>query len=85
MAIQWHIVQREASLGLLDSTLKRNRHGAVLVGPAGVGKTMLARNVVERFAQRNAKTTIRWLAGTASALCRNAMISWSWSGNAVRV
>jgi DNA-binding CsgD family transcriptional regulator len=67
VAVQWHIVQRGATLGLLDSTLKRNRLGAVLVGPAGVGKTMLARNVVERFAQRNAKTTVRWLAGTASA------------------
>ncbi|HUH71809.1 MAG TPA: LuxR C-terminal-related transcriptional regulator [Mycobacterium sp.] len=67
MAIQWHIVQRGASLGLLDSTLKRDRLGAVLVGPAGVGKTVLVRSVVERFAQRHATTTVRWLAGTVSA------------------
>ena len=61
------MVQRGPTSGLLDSTLKHNRLGAVLVGPAGVGKTVLARNAVERFAQRNAKTTVRWLAGTASA------------------
>jgi DNA-binding NarL/FixJ family response regulator/GTPase SAR1 family protein len=67
VAIQWHIVQRGASSGLLDSTLKGNRLGAVLVGPAGVGKTVLARSVVERFAQRHAKATVRWFAGTASA------------------
>ena len=67
MAIQWHILQRELSLGLLDCTLKGNRLGAVLVGPAGVGKTVLARSAVERFAQRHPKTMVRWLAGTASA------------------
>ena len=61
------MVQRGPTSGLLDSTLKHNRLGAVLVGPAGVGKTVLARNAVERFARRNAKTTVRWLAGTASA------------------
>ncbi|MBV8291605.1 MAG: AAA family ATPase, partial [Mycobacterium sp.] len=67
MAVQWHIAQRGASLGLLESTLKGNRHGAVLVGPAGVGKTVLARNVVERFAHRHAKSTVRWVPCTASA------------------
>lgn len=61
------MVQRGEALGVLDSTLKGNRHGAVLVGPAGVGKTVLARSVVERFAQRHAKTPVRWLACTASA------------------
>ena len=27
MVVQWHMVQRGAASGLLDSTLKRNRHG----------------------------------------------------------
>ncbi len=52
---------------LLESTLRGNRLGAVVVGPLGVGKTVLARSAVQRFAQRHAKATVRWLAGTASA------------------
>lgn len=37
------------------------------MGPAGVGKTVLVRSVVQRFAQRHPKTTVRTVAGTASA------------------
>lgn len=68
VAIQWRTVELGTSLGLLESTLKSNREvGAVLSGPPGVGKTVLARTAVERFSQRHTKTTVRWLAGTASA------------------
>src|SRR5215207_7586372 len=68
MAIEWRTVPRGQSLGLLESTLKsKNRLGAVLVGSAGVGKTVLARHAVDRFARRHGNVSIQWLAGTASA------------------
>jgi DNA-binding NarL/FixJ family response regulator/type II secretory pathway predicted ATPase ExeA len=68
MAIEWRTVPRGQSLGLLESTLKsKNRLGAVLAGPAGVGKTVLARHAVDRFAQRHGNVSVQWLAGTASA------------------
>jgi DNA-binding NarL/FixJ family response regulator len=68
MAVQWRTEELGTSLGLLESTLKSNRDvGAVLSGPPGVGKTVLARTAVERFAHRHSKATVRWLAGTASA------------------
>jgi len=68
MAMEWRTVPRGQSLGLLESTLKsKNRLGAVLAGAAGVGKTVLARHAVERFAQRHGGVSVQWLAGTASA------------------
>ena len=68
MAIEWRTVPRGQSLGLLESTLKsKNRLGAVLAGSAGVGKTVLARHAVDRFAQRHGNVSVQWLAGTASA------------------
>ena len=68
MAIEWRTVPRGQSLGLLESTLKsKNRLGAVLAGSAGVGKTVLARHAVDRFAQRHGSVSVQWLAGTASA------------------
>jgi DNA-binding CsgD family transcriptional regulator len=68
MAMEWRTVPRGQSLGLLESTLKsKNRLGAVLAGTAGVGKTVLARHAVERFAQRHGGVAVQWLAGTASA------------------
>ena len=68
MAIEWRTVPRGPSLGLLESTLKsKNRLGAVLAGSAGVGKTVLARHAVDRFAQRHGNMSVQWLAGTASA------------------
>jgi DNA-binding CsgD family transcriptional regulator len=68
MAMEWRTVPRGQSLGLLESTLKsKNRLGAVLAGSAGVGKTVLARHAVERFAQRHGGVSVQWLAGTASA------------------
>jgi DNA polymerase III delta prime subunit len=41
--------------------------GAVLAGPNGVGKTLLAHVVAERFAESHPSTVIRWVAGTPSA------------------
>src|SRR6201988_3279014 len=68
MAMEWRTLSRGQSLVLLESTLKsKNRLGAVLVGPAGVGKTVLARHAVDRFAQRHSNWSIQRLAGTASA------------------
>src|SRR4051795_1497795 len=68
MAIEWRTVPRGQSLGLLESTLKsKNRLGAVLAGSAGVGKTVLARHAVDRFAHRHGGVSVQWLAGTASA------------------
>ena len=68
MAIQWRTAEPGASLGLLESALKSNREvGAVLSGPPGVGKTVLARTAVERFSRRHKNATVRWLAGTATA------------------
>jgi F0F1-type ATP synthase, beta subunit len=68
MAIEWRTVPRGQSLGLLESTLKsKNRLGAVLAGSAGVGKTVLARHAVDRFAQRHGGVSVQWLVGTASA------------------
>jgi DNA-binding CsgD family transcriptional regulator len=68
MTVRWVTAQRGASLGLLESALRSSEQlGAVLVGPAGVGKTVLARAAVERFSRRNPAVTTRWVAGTASA------------------
>src|SRR4029078_2906609 len=68
MAIEWRTVPRGESLGLLESTLKsKNRLGAVLAGSAGVGKTVLARHAVDRFAQRHGGVSVQGLGGTAPA------------------
>jgi DNA-binding NarL/FixJ family response regulator len=68
MAIQWRTAERGSSLRQLESTLKsKTQLGAVVAGPAGVGKTVLARRVVKRFAAQHTKAAVRWLAGTASA------------------
>ena len=42
------------------------RSGVVLVGADGVGKTLLARSVAERFAAGEPSTAVRWVAGTAT-------------------
>ncbi len=66
--MQWRTAERGSSLGLLEATLKsKKQRGAVLAGSAGVGKTVLARSVVQRFAAQKTKPPVRWVACTASA------------------
>lgn len=66
--VQWVTAQRDSSLELLESAFGSVRQaGAVLVGPAGVGKTVLAREATERFTRRHPNFVTRWVAGTASA------------------
>lgn len=69
MALRWLTAQRTPLLGALHSALSgREQIGAVLVGPAGVGKTVLARTAVERFVSRHPDGAVHWVAGTASAI-----------------
>src|SRR3954454_17451368 len=51
MAAVWDLVGREDELARLDAAVQRGR-GAVVVGPAGVGKSRLLSAVVERAAAR---------------------------------
>jgi hypothetical protein len=46
----------------LDSA---QRSGVLLVGPDGVGKTLVARVAAEKFVARQPSTVVRWVAGTA--------------------
>ena len=55
---------REPALELLEAGF-RERAGAVLIGPAGVGKTSLARLAAQRLGPRFAR--VGWVTGTASA------------------
>jgi tetratricopeptide (TPR) repeat protein len=41
------------------------RSGVVLVGPDGVGKTLVARVAADRLVARQPSTVVRWVAGTA--------------------
>lgn len=53
---------------LLDSALADNgQRGIVLVGQAGVGKTVLAKAAADRFARRHPKSISHWISATASA------------------
>ena len=54
------VVQRVAAA--LDDP---QRSGVVLVGADGVGKTLLARTVAERFTAGKPSTSLRWVMGTA--------------------
>jgi tetratricopeptide (TPR) repeat protein len=42
------------------------RSGVVLIGADGVGKTLLARSVAERFAANRPSSVVRWVVGTAT-------------------
>ena len=55
---------REPALATLETGV-RDRVGAVLIGPAGVGKSSLARLAAERLGPRFAR--VGWVTGTASA------------------
>jgi DNA-binding NarL/FixJ family response regulator len=66
--VQWVTAQRGSSLGLLDSAVTDSQqHGAVLMGPAGVGKTVLARAAASSFARQHPKAVSHWISATASA------------------
>ena len=53
---------------LLDAAVADNgQRGVVLVGAAGVGKTVLARAVADRVARRHPKALVHWISATASA------------------
>ena len=63
MPVEWVTAPREPALELLEAGF-RERAGAVLIGPAGVGKTSLARMAAERFGSRFGG--VGWVTGTAS-------------------
>ena len=65
---RWITAQRNDGFGeLVESMAGGAQLGAVIVGPAGVGKTVALRSVVEQYVSENAGTTTHWAAGTASA------------------
>jgi DNA-binding CsgD family transcriptional regulator len=66
--VQWLIAQRGSVLDDLESTLRTpDQLGSVLVGLAGVGKTLLARSACEHFASWHEDNVAYWIAGTSSA------------------
>lgn len=53
---------------MLDAAIAdTGQRGIVLVGQAGVGKTVLAKAAAERFARRNPTSISHWISATASA------------------
>lgn len=61
MPVEWVTAPHEPALELLETGL-RTRTGAVLIGPAGVGKTTLARVAAERLGARLPR--VDWVAAT---------------------
>lgn len=61
MPVEWVTAPHEPALELLETGL-RTRTGAVLIGPAGVGKTTLARLAAERLGGRLPR--VDWVAAT---------------------
>lgn len=59
--VDWPLVGRDEELAAAEAALGRG--GVVPAGPAGVGKTRMAREVVQR-ARREGRET-EWLAATA--------------------
>ena len=57
MAHRWQLIDRPAEFGAIRSALTgRESGGVVLVGPAGVGKTTLARTVTESL-----RSQVHWV------------------------
>lgn len=63
----WPLIGRNEELDVIEAALSRSdgRRSVVLAGPAGVGKTRLAREVLASADGRGA--LIRWVVGTESA------------------
>ncbi|WP_135457303.1 AAA family ATPase [Mycobacterium sp. DL99] len=64
MAVDWVIAPRDRVLDGLEAGL-HERRGAALLGPAGVGKTSVARTAAEHLASDFRRVV--WIAGTESA------------------
>ena len=64
MPVEWVTAPHEPAQELLEAGV-RERVGAVLIGPAGVGKTSLARSAFERLGPQYGRAG--WVTGTASA------------------
>ena len=64
MAVDWVITPRDRALDGLETGL-RERSGGVLLGPDGVGKTSLARNVADAAGADFRRVV--WVSGTSSA------------------
>ncbi|MEU6078378.1 LuxR C-terminal-related transcriptional regulator [Micromonospora sp. NPDC047074] len=66
MGRAWPFTGRQDELRSIEIAIRTNAgHGILLAGPAGVGKTRLAREAVALAQQQGATT--RWIAGTASS------------------
>jgi hypothetical protein len=63
----WVAAPQDAVLQRVAAALSDpQRSGVVLVGADGVGKTLLARSVAERFAADRPSAVVRWVVGTAT-------------------
>lgn len=61
------LVGRGEELGFVERALSaRPGGGAVMIGAGGVGKTRLAREIVERFSSGRGREVV-WVSGTRSA------------------
>jgi predicted ATPase len=58
----WPLLGRDAELGYLAKAIAAGQPGVVLAGPAGVGKTRLAREALGRAEEQRAATT--WVVAT---------------------
>ncbi|MGV0836324.1 LuxR C-terminal-related transcriptional regulator [Mycolicibacterium thermoresistibile] len=66
--VRWTTAKRGPTWAALqDACGPGGRRGAVLVGPAGAGKTELARTVLHHRRRTHPRTVLHWVAGTASA------------------
>ncbi|MCG5433354.1 LuxR C-terminal-related transcriptional regulator [Mycobacterium sp. MYCO198283] len=67
MGVRWITARREDTREHLARALSPRRRGAVLVGAAGVGKTVMSRGVAKELLTRHPEVSSHWISGTASA------------------